>query len=402
MTDGIASFELGRLPRIRFGSGSFTHVVPAVTALGRHVLVVTGRSSFVDGERWPTLLDDLAAAGIAVEHETVAGEPSPDAIDDILARRRTTGIDVVLGIGGGSALDSAKAVAGLLGSGTGARDHLEGLPGSVPYTGPALPWIAVPTTAGTGSEVTRNAVLSERGQAPFKKSLRDERLVAAEAIVDPDLLAGLPPTVIAANGADALTQLLEGYTSRRATSPTDALALDGLAAARDALPRWHAAALGHRDDAAARTSMVYAALLSGIVLASAGLGIVHGIVAVVGAHTDTPHGAGCGALLVAGVTTNIQALEERAPRHPALERYASLGRLLARPATTDDGEARQALIDWLRALVQELGLPRLAAHGVTDSLVPRLARESLTSSSTKANPIELTEDEVAGIIRASR
>ena len=397
-----AAFELGRIPRIRFGPGTFERVAPAVGRLGRHVLVVTGGSSFIRGERWPALRQELEDARIIVDLETVPGEPSPALIDALLARRRGTGIDVVLGVGGGSVLDTAKAAAGLLGSGTGARDHLEGLPRSVPYPGPALPWIAVPTTAGTGSEATRNAVLSERGDAPFKRSLRDERLVAAEAIVDPDLLEGLPPEVIAANGADAMTQLLEGYTSRRATPVTDALALDGLAAARDALPRWHAAATRGEDDPDARTAMAYAALLSGIVLANAGLGIVHGIVAVVGAHTDTPHGAGCGALLVAGVETNIRALEGRMPRHPVLARYGTLGRLLAGGTATDDAVARQVLIAWLERLVEGLRLPGLASYGVTEALVPRLARESLTSSSTKANPIDLTEAEVAAAIDASR
>ena len=245
-------------------------------------------------------------------------------------------------------------------------------------------------------------MLSERGDTPFKRSLRDERLVAAEAIVDPDLLEGLPPEVIAANGADAITQLLEGYTSRRATPITDALALDGLAAARDALPRWHAAATRGEDDPDARTAMAYAALLSGIVLANAGLGIVHGIVAVVGAHTDTPHGAGCGALLVAGVETNIRALEGRVRGHPVLARYATLGRLLADGTATDDAVAREVLIGWLEKRIEGLRLPGLASYGVTEALVPRLARESLTSSSTKANPIDLSEAEVAAAIDASR
>jgi alcohol dehydrogenase len=402
MIDGLGSFELGRLPRIRFGPGAFAQLVPAMAPLGRRALVVTGRSSFVGSARWPALQAALDEAGITVDHETVAGEPSPALIDDLLARRRGTGIDVVLGIGGGSVLDTAKAAAGLLRSGTGARDHLEGLPGSVPYPGPALPWIAVPTTAGTGSEATRNAVLSERGDTPFKKSLRDERLAAAEAIVDPDLLQGLPAVIIAADGADALTQLVEGYTSRRATPPTDALALSGLTAARDALPRWHAAATRGEDDVDARSAMAYAALLSGIVLANAGLGIVHGVASVVGAHTDMPHGAGCGALLVGGVEANIRALEDRSPDHPVLVRYARLGRLLADPGATTDAAARDALTAWLRRLIDGLRVPGLATYGVSDALIPRLARESLLASSTKANPIDLTEAEVTSIIAASR
>lgn len=398
----IGPFALGRLPRITFGPGAAADLAAVVARYGASVLIVTGRRSFRDSPRWAALLADLEARGIAYADEIVEGEPSPELVDALVGRHREGDADVVLGIGGGSALDTAKAVAGLLRSGTHAADHLEGLPGAVPYPGPALPWIGVPTTAGTGSEATRNAVLARRGPDGFKRSFRDERLVAAEAIVDPDLLAGVPAAVIAGNGGDAVTQLIEAYTTRRAGRLTDALALDGLAAARDALPAWHAAALEGRDDPEARTAMAYAATVGGIALANAGLGVVHGIVATVGARTDTPHGAGCGALLSAGVAANIRALETRDRSNPALARYATLGRLLAGlPAAAPDDAARGELIRWLGELVTALRLPGLAAYGVTDDLVAPLAEESRTASSTKANPIELTVDELAGIIAAS-
>ena len=242
--------------------------------------------------------------------------------------------DVVVGIGGGSVLDTAKAVAGLLIPGNSVMDHLEGVGPELPYRGPSVPFVAVPTTAGTGSEATKNAVLSVRGAGGFKKSFRDEALVARVAIVDPDLLAACPPELIAGNGMDALTQLLESYVSTKANPFTDALALSGLAAARDGLLAWFeevAAARGAAGPgsvaAVAREQMAYAALCSGICLAQAGLGAVHGLASPLGAQYPIPHGAACGATLVAATRVNIAALEARDPGNRALSRYAAAGRL---------------------------------------------------------------------------
>ncbi|HYM83049.1 MAG TPA: iron-containing alcohol dehydrogenase [Candidatus Dormibacteraeota bacterium] len=239
---GIAPFGVARLPRIDFGAGRISGLPDAVARHGRHALIVTGRRSLGATGRLDAILAGLVAAGIVTDTATASGEPSPASVDAIVAEMRPRPIDVVVGIGGGSVLDTAKAVAGLLRSGTSARDHLEGVGRQLPYPGPPTPFIAVPTTAGTGSEATKNAVLSEVGRDGFKRSFRDERLVAAEAIVDPDLLEGAPPSLIAANGMDAVTQLLESYVSTRASPFTDALALSGLASARDGLLSWHAAA----------------------------------------------------------------------------------------------------------------------------------------------------------------
>jgi alcohol dehydrogenase class IV len=398
---GIPPFTFGRLPRVAFGPGRIDELPDTIARHGRRALIITGAASFRGSSRWPALLDGLAERGVEHWSASASGEPEPQIADALVAEHRPHDVDVVVGIGGGSVLDTAKAVAAVLRTTTSVADHLEGLPNQVPYAGPAVPWIAVPTTAGTGSEATRNAVFTVRGPNPAKRSFRDEQLVAAEAIVDPDLLVGQPPDRVAANGADAVTQLIESYLSLRAGPVTDALARAALRDAGGALPRWHTAVTGGGDDPVARSAMAYAALVSGICLAQTGLGVVHGLVAPLGAVTDVPHGAGCGALLVAGVEANIRALESRAPGSPALDRLAELGGLLA-GEESDPRAARQALVDWLRALVSQLALPGLADHGLTEELTPGVAATARTSSSMRTNPIELTEDELASVLRASR
>lgn len=399
-SSGIAPFSVGRLPRVEFGAGRFAVVPDVVARHGRRALVVTGGHSLRATERWPALLAGLEGRGVAVEELVVTGEPSPGAIDQAVGRFGPAGIDVVLAIGGGSVLDAGKAVAGLLRTGTSVMDHLEVVGHGLPYPGPAVPLVAVPTTAGTGSEATKNAVISEQRPGGFKRSFRDDALVATDAIVDPDLLAGAPPSLIAANGLDALTQLLESYVSLRAGPFTDALALSGLAAARDGLLAWHADPDGP-DAPAARSRMAYAALLSGICLAQAGLGVVHGLAAPLGALHPVPHGVACGTTLAAGVAANIRALEQRAPRSPTLGRYAALGRLLGGPPeTATDAEASEALVAVLRSWSATLGITDLARYGVTEADIPTLVAES-RAGSMKSNPIELTDEELAGILRVS-
>ena len=284
-----------------------------------------------------------------------------------------------------------------------------------------MPFVAVPTTAGTGSEATKNAVLSVRGAGGYKKSFRDEQLVARAAIVDPDLLAACPPALIAANGMDALTQLLESYVSTKAGPFTDALALSGLAAARDGLSLWFAEAVAGRGAgepgsaaAAARGLMAYAALCSGICLAQSGLGSVHGLASPLGAQYPIPHGVACGATLSAATRVNIAAMESRDPGNRALRRYADVGRLLvgagvgaaaadagAAAADADaDRQARAALVSTLESLTARLAVPRLSAFGLAESSIPALVADS-RGSSMRTNPIILTDDEIVEVLRAS-
>ena len=396
-----ASFSLGRVPRITFGPGGFARVPEVVVGHGRRVLLVTGGRSLAASGRRDELLAGLASGGVTLAGEVaVTDEPSPAVVDAAVAANRGAAIDVVLGVGGGSVLDAAKAIAGLLRTGTSVVEHLEGLPGMRPYGGPSVPFVAVPTTAGTGSEATRNAVVTERGPAGYKRSFRDERLVAADAVVDPDMLAGNDAARIAMNGMDALTQLLEAYTSLRAGPLTDALALSGLEAARDGLVAWHTDP-GGPGAAEARSRMAYAALLSGICLAHAGLGAVHGLASPLGAQFPVPHGAACGATLAAVTAANIGALAERAPDSISLERYARLGRLVARlPESASKAEARGALVVTLSEWTALLEIPRLRAFGITEADIPAVVADS-RGSSMRTNPIVLTDEEIARILAAT-
>lgn len=391
----ITQFSLSRLPRIEFGSGIIDRLPAIAPEFGTRALLVTGAGSLQRSAVWNGIIGGLHARNLEWLHLSIPGEPSPDMVDEAVRSFRDEGIDVVIGIGGGSALDAAKAIAGLLRPGNSVMDHLEGVGPERPYKGPATPFIAVPTTAGTGSEATKNAVLSVRGEGGFKKSFRDEQLVAAYALVDPDLLATCPPEVIAANGMDAFTQLLESYVSSRAAPFTDSLAWGGMKAARDGLLALHADA----GDAAAREKMAYAALVSGITLAQVGLGSVHGLAAPLGAFFPIPHGVACGTLVATATRINIEALRARAPAHPALEKYAQAGRLLGRRGDLERDAAHAVLVDTLNDWTDALRLPRLAHYGVTAGDIPRIVANS-RGSSMKTNPVVLDDPEIAAIVAA--
>lgn len=399
MSTEPAPFELGRLPRITFGPGRLADV-PAITARhGSRALLITGGASFRSSPAFERLRDGLGPANVEIAAQlSVAGEPSPDMLSDALGRSQGIGVDVVLAVGGGSVLDMGKAVAGLLESGTELLDHLEGVGAGIPYPGPALPVIAVPTTAGTGSEATRNAVFSTRGPEGYKRSFRDERLVPAEAVVDPDLLAGAPRSLIAANGLDALTQLIESFTSQRAGPLTDGLARSGLLAARDGLPAWYSDPDGEAAPAA-RSRMAYAALMSGICLANAGLGAVHGLASPLGALLPIPHGIACGAVLLQTIEANISALGARDPGSEGLTRYAEVGRMLGGEgvASRDDESARNTLIETLRSWTEELDVPGLSAFGMDSDDIATVVADS-AGSSMRTNPIVLTNPELTAVL----
>jgi alcohol dehydrogenase len=391
----IRPFYIARLPRIVFGQGSIARLPELAVSFGTSALLVTGARSFQDSPHWASLLAGLEARQVRWEVIRVAGEPSPQLVDDAVASLRGGKWDVVIGIGGGSALDAAKAIAGLLIPGNSVLEHLEGVGPERPYLGPAVPFIAVPTTAGTGSEATKNAVLSTHGPEGYKKSFRDEKLVAQYAVVDPDLLASCPRTVLAANGMDAFTQLLEAYVSVRANPMTDALALSGLEAARDGLLPWYE---GTDDPAACRSRMAYAALLSGIALAQTGLGAVHGLASPLGAYFPIPHGVVCGTLVAAATRVNVAALRERDADGPALHKYADVGRLLCRESMDDDA-AIAALLALLEDWTRRLELPRLSAYGVRTEDCARIVANS-RGSSMRTNPVVLTDEELGRILMA--
>lgn len=391
----LEAFTLSRLPRILFGPGRLAHIPALVRESGTRALIVTGERSFLDSPQRQPLFDALARQDIAWVQETVSGEPSPQWVDEAVTRHRDDAIDVVVGIGGGSVLDAGKAMAGLLLHDASVMHYLEGV-GNGHYEGPALPYIAVPTTAGTGSEATKNAVLSVQGVEGFKKSFRHECLVPAYAVVDPSLLATCPPALIAANGMDALTQLMESYVSSKANPFTDALAVSGIRAVKEGFfPAWRG---GDTPAAAAgRAAMAYAALLSGITLAQVGLGSVHGLASPLGAFFPIPHGVVCGTLLATATEVNIRALREREPRHPALRKYAELGALLGGERYETNEAAAAGLLQLLHTWTEQLALPRLRDYGVTPADFPKIIA-NCRGNSMKTNPIVISDEEVMRIL----
>ncbi len=391
----IAPFEISRIPAIVFGEGALRRLPDVIAASGRKLLVVTGARSFPDSRHWPALEASLRQRGLVWEMVRVDGEPSPQVVDDAVARFRGAGIETVVGIGGGSALDAAKAIAALLRTGRSVMDHLEGVGRGVSYTGPAVPFIAVPTTAGTGSEATKNAVLSVRGEGGFKRSFRHDDLMARQAIVDPLLLESCPPRLIAAEGMDALTQLLEAYVSTRSHALTDALAETGLdAAGRGLLASYE----GGPEARAGRSRMAYAALLSGIVLSQVGLGSVHGLAAPLGAFFPVPHGLACGTLVASAVAVNVEAMRSRDARNPALAKYARARAILSGSAGNGDSDSPEKLALLLDDWIARLEIPRLGTFGVREADIPRVVAAS-RGGSMRTNAIVLRDEEIGEIVR---
>ncbi len=389
------AFHIARLPEIRFGSGSLDTLPEAIKRFGRRILLVTGRRSLQKTPRWQHLLNGLDDADIEWHTLSVSGEPSPETVDDAVASYRELTLDAVVGIGGGSVLDAAKAIAGLLRPGNSVMDHLEGVGRGLPYEGPALPFVAVPTTAGTGSEATKNAVLSRQGMDGFKKSFRDDRLIAAIAIVDPSLLETCPKPLIAANGMDAFTQLLESYVSLRASPFTDALASSGMQAFRDGF--WQA---WNADDPLAQQGyqkVAYASLCSGITLAQCGLGSVHGLASPLGAFFPIPHGVVCGTLVAAATRINIAALRERDPKGPALRKYAEAGILLSGRMFNSEAAAQDGLVDLLEDWTERLELPRLNEFGMQEKDIERVVA-NCRGGSMQTNPLILNDNELSELL----
>ena len=388
-------FSLSRLPRISYGSGRINEVPALAAAYGHTALLVTGKQSFCATPRWQTFTQSLETRGMRWLHFTVSGEPSPSLVDQAVSQFRDEAVDVVIAIGGGSVLDAAKAIAGLLPHGNSVMDHLEGVGKNIPYHGPSTPFIAVPTTAGTGSEATKNAVLSVPGRDGFKKSFRDECLIPEYAVIDPDLLASCPRELVAADGMDAFTQLLESYVSLKANPFIDALAWSGMSAVKEGL----FAAWEGKEPAATqgRGAMAYAALLSGITLAQVGLGSVHGLASPLGAYFPIPHGVVCGTLVAAATEINIKAMQEREPENKALAKYAEVGRLLTGHTEMDDATAHLSLIALLAEWSERLELPRLNGYGMTSADFPLIVANS-RGSSMQTNPIVLTDAEINAIL----
>jgi alcohol dehydrogenase class IV len=378
-------FEFATAARIIFGPGTLGEIGPAAAETGRHALVVTGRHP----ARADRLLDLLRASKVATTLCAMGGEPTIADVTAATSNARAAGCDFIIGFGGGSVLDGAKAIAALLTNPGDPLNDLEVIGRGQPLTQPAAPCLAIPTTAGTGSEVTRNAVLCSPAHG-VKVSLRSPHMLPRVALVDPGLTCDLPPALTAATGLDALTQLIEPYVCNRANPMTDALCIDGIRRAARSLR----AATENGRDARAREDMALASLLGGLALANAGLGAVHGFAAPIGGRFNAPHGAVCAILLPHVMAANLQALRARAPGHDALRRFDEVARLLTgQPhATAEEG------IAWVRELVHHLAIPALGAYKLGTADVAPLVEASTKASSMKANPVALTPAELTDIL----
>jgi len=369
----VSRFEFATAQRVVFGPGAVREAGGLAAALGRHPLVVTGH----DPDRWRFLLDQLRGQGLQPAVFAVAGEPSVDDARLGTALAHMEQADLVLACGGGSALDAGKAIAALAAQPSDLMTYLEVVGRGQSLAAPSLPVIAIPTTAGTGSEATRNAVLASREHG-VKASLRHASMLPRVALVDPELTLGLPPELTASTGLDALTQLIEPYLSTRANPLTDVLCLEGIRRSVASLERAWAAG----GDLAARTDLALASLLGGMALANAGLGAVHGLAAPLGGLFPVPHGVACAALLPHVLRANLAGCP---PGHPVRDRFAVLAGLLTgdRAAAPEDG------VDWVAGLVRRLQVPSLGRYGLASAALPEVAERALAASSMKANPVPL-------------
>jgi alcohol dehydrogenase class IV len=401
----VGAFQFTGTPSIQFGLGTSGKLVELLPHGTRRVLFVMGSFERTNAERWGQIVRELEGRGMSYECAHIRQEPDVAWVDEVTERMRgrgAAGVDAVVAIGGGSALDAGKAVSAMLCTepGESILHYLEGQPDYRPHSGRKVYFVAVPTTSGTGSEMTKNAVISIPGG--FKRSLRHDRFIPDLAIVDAELTISCPLPVKAASGMDALTQLIESYVSVKASALTDALTLSGIeAAAGSLLPLCTQTNAG--TDPLLHERMAYASMLSGITLAHAGLGVVHGIAAPLGGQYPVPHGAICGTLLAEATKRNIEALRRMGGEHTAaatkaLAKYAKVGALLTGSSETDHDECCDRLIDTLFDWTERLELPKLGAYGVggnADTL-----DQIIAASDNKQSPVQLDRGSVREMILA--
>jgi alcohol dehydrogenase class IV len=374
-------FEFTTATRIVFGPGSITEAGAIARSFGETALVVTGSSG-----RHESLREVLGRAGVKCDVFQTHGEPDLDTVERGVERARKQGCHVVLAFGGGSAIDAGKAIAAMLANPGRLLDYLEVVGAGKSLPNPSVPFVAIPTTAGTGSEVTRNAVLAAT-QQKVKVSLRHASMLPRAAILDPVLTHDLPPRLTATTGLDALTQLIEPYVCSRPNPMTDALCLEGLGRVVRSLRK----AVRDGGDASAREDMSLAALFSGIALANAGLGAVHGFAGAIGGMYPAPHGAVCAALLPHVMAINVQALRRDPAKAASLARFEEVARTLTGhpKAVIADG------VNWVNELVVELNIPGLRTYGVLPEHIPDIVAKAERASSMKANPIVLSSTELS-------
>ena len=387
----VGSFQFSALPDITFGKGKRSELPEAAAVRGDRVLLLTGSSSIHNSGHGDEIISGFGQAGLNLSHEIIAREPSPDVIDKITGKYRGSGIQVVVAVGGGSVMDAGKAVSAMLPVEGSIRDFLEGV-GDREHPGDKLPFIAMPTTSGTGSEMTKNAVISEVGEHGFKKSLRHRNFIPEMAIIDPEMMLSCPARLTATSGMDAFTQLLESYLSKRANPMTDALALQGLKQIKKYLLR---AFLEGEHNLEARAGMALAAMFSGITLAHAGLGLVHGFASPLGGYFDIPHGAVCGSLMAPVFARTIDNLIEQ-PEHPVISKLNIVSKVFADFKYKTEKEYLNAFKDKLIHITNLLEIPRLSEYGFREEHIQKVVEHT----SHKFHPVTLTEEQMTDVLRS--
>ena len=388
-------FSFARVPSIHCGIGTLREITAWLRSHdAQSVLLLTGRSSLEAMGKLSVVKRLIDEAGTKHAHEICAGEPSTEMVDRITQQWFDQGLDAVIGVGGGSVIDFGKAIAAMLPHGNSVLDHLEGVGRGEVHSGITLPFLAIPTTSGTGGEVSKNAVISDVGPNGYKKSLRHDNFVPDAVILDGELLTAAAADVTAACGMDAFTQLLEPFLSSKASALSDAVVWSGL---QHVVPNLRLACGEGASDPQVRLNMAYGSLCSGIGLANAGLGIVHGLAGPIGGWFPIPHGVICGTLMAAAQQQNWRALQERDPHHPAVERMARVGRLMPGGSKlTEHNEAvnhfTESLLDW----VEELRIPRLGDYGITAADLDRIVE----AASNRNNPIALTPSEIKILLQS--
>ncbi|MHC4130968.1 MAG: iron-containing alcohol dehydrogenase [Planctomycetota bacterium] len=381
-------FEFATVTRIIFGAGKVKEVSTIAAGMGKRALVITGKGK----ERAGVVFEQLKDAGIVCFSFQVGREPTAEIVKTAVKGAKKVKADMVVSIGGGSVIDTGKAVAAMLTNKGHLEDYLEVVGKGGKIANRAAPYIAIPTTAGTGAEVTRNAVISVP-EEKVKVSMRSPLMLPWVALVDPELTYSMPHEVTASTGMDALTQLLEAYVSKKANPMTDGICREGLMRAGRSLRK----AYNNGSDKQAREDMAIAGLFGGLTLTNAKLGAVHGFAGPLGGETEAPHGVICARLLPLVFEANVKALESRGGESGILERFDEVAKML----TGDPGAKAKEGTEWLQELCEELEVPGLSKYGLKEEDIERVTEQGKSSSSMKGNSIELTDEELAGILSRS-
>jgi alcohol dehydrogenase class IV len=380
------SFEFATAKRIIFGAGSAKKIADSALNLGKRPLIVTGKNQ----DRCKFLLDDFSNNNIKCEIFSVYGEPTTEIVTECMGLVNRSKADVIISIGGGSAIDTGKAVSALITNGNDLFDYLEVIGRGKPLKNPSLPFLAVPTTAGTGAEVTNNAVIKSKEHS-IKVSLRSPSMLPAIAVIDPLLTHTMPREVTASTGLDAFTQVIEPYVSNKANVLTDAICKEGIKRISRSLLK----AFNDGNDAKAREDMCIGSLFGGIALSNAKLGAVHGFAGPIGGIIDAPHGVICGILLPYVIKANIKALGERDPSSKVLTKYEKIAKIV----TNKEKATPEDLIKWIDEIYEKLKMSHLSEVKSKKEQIKEIIDNAKKTSSMKSNPIELTDDELREIIK---